>query len=140
MNRNSLSRRIRRAVTAAAAIFLLLCACAAAGGETVTARPSVNGALHVEAGRLTDESGETVQLRGVSTHGLTWYPQFVSENLFRQVAEDWNGNLIRLAMQWANIEPEPGCYSERYLASIDGIFRLAEQYGVYILLDSHQDL
>ena len=49
-------------------------------------------------------------------------------------------NLIRLAMQWANIEPEPGCYSERYLASIDGIFRLAEQYGVYILLDSHQDL
>ena len=84
MNRNSLSRRIRRAVTAAAALFLLLCACAAAGGETVTARPSVNGALHVEAGRLTDESGETVQLRGVSTHGLTWYPQFVSENLFRE--------------------------------------------------------
>ena len=49
-------------------------------------------------------------------------------------------NLIRLAVQWANLEPQPGVYSETYLASIDAIFRLAEQYGVYILLDMHQDL
>ena len=49
-------------------------------------------------------------------------------------------NLIRLAVQWANIEPEPGQYSESYLASLDRVFRLAERYGVYILLDSPQDL
>ncbi len=49
-------------------------------------------------------------------------------------------NLIRLAVQWANIEPDAGAYSESYLASIDEIFRLAEKYGVYILLDMHQDL
>lgn len=49
-------------------------------------------------------------------------------------------NLIRLAIQWANIEPKMGQYSESYLKSIDEIFRLAEKYGVYILLDSHQDL
>ncbi len=49
-------------------------------------------------------------------------------------------NLIRLAVQWANLEPAPGRYSETYLASVDEIFRLAEKYGVYILLDSHQDL
>ena len=49
-------------------------------------------------------------------------------------------NLIRLAVQWANLEPRPGAYSESYLASLDRIFRLAEQYGVYILLDMHQDL
>ncbi|MCR5150721.1 MAG: cellulase family glycosylhydrolase [Clostridiales bacterium] len=49
-------------------------------------------------------------------------------------------NLIRLAVQWANIEPCPGVYNETYLMSIDNIFRLAERYGVYILLDMHQDL
>ena len=49
-------------------------------------------------------------------------------------------DLIRLAVQWANIEPAPGKYSESYLASIDRIFELAEKYGVYILLDMHQDL
>lgn len=134
MNRNSLSRRIRRAVTAAAALFLLLCACAAAGGETVTARPSVNGALHVEAGRLTDESGETVQLRGVSTHGLTWYPQFVSENLFRQVAEDWNGNLVRLAM-YASIYS--GKERERSYALMKKGIDAATVCDMYVLVDWH---
>lgn len=49
-------------------------------------------------------------------------------------------NLIRLGVQWANLEPEPEKYSESYLASIDRIFALAEKYGVYILLDMHQDL
>ena len=36
-------------------------------------------------------------------------------------------NLIRLAVQWANIEPKMGKYSESYLASMDEIFRLAEK-------------
>ena len=34
--------------------------------------------------------GQTVQLCGVSTHGLTWYPGFVSEDRFRQLADDWD--------------------------------------------------
>ncbi|MBQ7637650.1 MAG: cellulase family glycosylhydrolase [Clostridia bacterium] len=49
-------------------------------------------------------------------------------------------DLIRLAVQWANIEPAPGSYSESYLMSLDRIFELAEKHGVYILLDMHQDL
>ena len=49
-------------------------------------------------------------------------------------------NLIRLAVQWANIEPRQGQYSETYLESLDKIFRLAEKHNVYILLDMHQDL
>ena len=49
-------------------------------------------------------------------------------------------NLIRLAVQWANLEPGPGSYNEKYLQSLDSIFRLAEEFGVYILLDMHQDL
>ena len=49
-------------------------------------------------------------------------------------------DFIRLAVTWQNIEPEAGKYNESYLRSIDGIFALAEKYGVYILLDMHQFL
>lgn len=63
----------------------------------------------------------------------------LNEEFFRKYVA--NGfNLIRLAVQWANLEPRMGEYSESYLQSIDAIFRLAERYGVYILLDMHQDL
>ncbi len=49
-------------------------------------------------------------------------------------------DLIRLAVQWANLEPKPVEYSESYLMSLDRIFEQAEKHGVYILLDMHQDL
>ena len=49
-------------------------------------------------------------------------------------------DIIRLAITWQNLEPEPEKYNESYLKSIDEIFALAEKYGVYILLDMHQDL
>ncbi len=66
--------------------------------DVYTARPSVNGRLHVQGTVLADESGREVQLRGVSTHGLTWYPEYIDAGLFEQVADDWNCNMIRLAM------------------------------------------
>ena len=34
-------------------------------------------ALHVEGTKLCDKKGKVVQLRGVSTHGLSWYPEYV---------------------------------------------------------------
>lgn len=49
-------------------------------------------------------------------------------------------DIIRLAVTWQNLEPEMGKYNETYLESLDSIFALAEKYGVYILLDMHQDI
>lgn len=103
-----------------------------AGQET--ARPSVNGRLHVKDVGLADESGNPVQLRGVSTHGLTYYPEFISESLFHQVSEDWNCSLIRLAM-----------YSSLYCADQkEESLRLMKQgieaaiaEDMYILVDWH---
>ncbi|MCR4632773.1 MAG: glycoside hydrolase family 5 protein [Erysipelotrichaceae bacterium] len=65
--------------------------------ETGTARPSVNGHLHVEGTQLVDEKSEAVVLKGISSHGLTWYPEFIDEKLFADLSEEWDCNLIRLA-------------------------------------------
>ncbi len=61
------------------------------------ARPSKNGALHVEGSQLVDSKGQPVILRGVSTHGIAWYPQFVNEGLFKDISAEWDCNLVRLA-------------------------------------------
>ncbi len=82
----------------AAMILLLAISLPAGATDVYTARPSVNGRLQVIGTALSDASGKPVQLRGVSTHGLTWYPEYVSEALFRQISEDWQCNLVRLAM------------------------------------------
>lgn len=69
--------------------------------ETLTADmavPSVCGALSVNGTQLVDENGNPVQLRGISTHGLAWFPSYVNEDAFKQFREDWNVNVMRLAM------------------------------------------
>ncbi|MBR6090392.1 MAG: cellulase family glycosylhydrolase, partial [Anaerolineaceae bacterium] len=90
--------------------------------------------LHVEAGKLADPSGEPVQLRGVSTHGLTWFPDFVSAELFRQLSEDWGVSLIRLAM-YSDIYT--GGEQEESLKLMRKGIDAAVGSGLYVLVDWH---
>ena len=103
--------------------------------ETVyTARPSVSGKLHVENTYLADEKGNPAALRGLSTHGLTWYPGFINEDLFSQVSEEWNCNLIRLAMY-----SELYCGNEREesLRLMREGIEYAVRADMYVLVDWH---
>ena len=81
-----------------AVVFFLAAWAFADSTSVINARPSINGKLHVEGTNLFDEHGNQVVIKGASTHGLTWFPQYVNTNLFRQLSREWNTNLIRLAM------------------------------------------
>ena len=58
---------------------------------------SYHGALSVIDGVLVDQYGEPIQLRGVSSHGILWYPQFGN---YRSVEtlRDVGANVFRIAM------------------------------------------
>ena len=58
--------------------------------SSVLACPSVNGKLHVEGSKLVDQNNNEVQLRGVSTHGLAWYPQYVTNDCFATLKKLWS--------------------------------------------------
>ena len=77
---------------------MVLAIALSANAASTVARPSINGKLHVQGIDLYDEGGNPVILRGASTHGLAWFPQFVNNKLFKQLSSEWNANLIRLAM------------------------------------------
>ena len=100
--------------------------------------PSVCGRLSVEGTQLVGESGEAVQLRGLSTHGLSFYPQYVNEELFRQLRQEWKANVIRLAMYTA----ESGGYctdgDKEYLKNLvrRGVEYAANQ-DLYVIVDWH---
>ncbi len=106
-----------------------------AEAEVYTARPSVDGRLHVDGTYLVNEAGEPVQLRGVSTHGLTWYPDFVSENIFGQISRDWNGNFVRLAM-YASAYCDKAHQEESYEMMKRGI-EAGVASDMYVLVDWH---
>ena len=70
----------------------------AAGG---VATPSSAEALQVVGTQLCDQAGNPVQLRGVSTHGLAWYPAYVNPAFFTELRRAWNANVVRLALYTA---------------------------------------
>ena len=65
------------------------------------AAPSNAGALHVDGTRLCGSDGNPVQLKGISTHGLAWFPGYVNEECFGELRREWKANVIRLAMYTA---------------------------------------
>ncbi|MDO5475861.1 MAG: cellulase family glycosylhydrolase [Eubacteriales bacterium] len=109
---------------------------AAETGAAGTARPSVNGRLHVDGTQLVDETGEAVQLRGVSTHGLTWYPEFLNGNLFGQISEDWDCSLVRLPM-YSEVYCKDRDSRRESLALLKKGIDLAVSNDMYVIADWH---
>lgn len=107
-------------------------------GTLSAALPSVSGALRVDNTRLVDENGQAVQLKGISTHGLAWFPDYINEACFRQLREEWNANVIRLAMYTA----EYGGYcsggdQEALKELIRNGVEYASELDMYVILDWH---
>jgi len=59
---------------------------------------------------------------------------------YKKMCNDWGFNCIRLLIFWSAIEPEPGIYNETYLDLVEERVNWAEDLGLYVFLDMHQDL
>ncbi len=67
---------------------------------TKIASPSINGALHVDGIKLVDEDENPVQLCGISSHGIAWFPEYINEDCFADL-HSWGANVVRLALYTA---------------------------------------
>lgn len=110
----------------------------AEGSEGKDDPTAVHGALHVQGGNLVDEKGEKVQLYGMSTHGISWFPQFMSRETFQTLKEDWNTNCIRIAMYTAEYGGYCSGGSQEELKNLvkDGV-SYATETGMYVIIDWH---
>lgn len=111
-----------------------------AEAKTTTYYDASAGRMHVKGTKLVDKKGHEVQLRGVSTHGLSWYPQYVNDKCFAQLHDKWGANVVRLAM-----------YTEEYNGYCSGDaknrsdlkklikkgVRLAKKHKMYVIVDWH---
>lgn len=111
-----------------------------AEAKTTTYYDASAGRMHVKGTKLVDKKGHEVQLRRVSTHGLSWYPQYVNDKCFAQLHDKWGANVVRLAM-----------YTEEYNGYCSGDaknrsdlkklikkgVRLAKKHKMYVIVDWH---
>lgn len=101
---------------------------------------STHGRLSVKGTKIVDSKGKTVQLKGVSTHGLSWYPEYVSKEAFKSLRDQWGANTVRLAMYTA--EYNGYCVSsnankKQLKNTIDKGVKAATDLGMYVIIDWH---
>ncbi len=101
-------------------------------------KPNKIKKLHVSGANLVDESGKTVQLKGISTHGLAWFPKYVNNNCFKQLHDEMGVQLVRLAMYSAenNGYCTGGDKTELKKLVKNGV-KYATDNDMYVIIDWH---
>lgn len=105
------------------------------GGNVMT---GYQGKLHVEGTHLTDEDGNIVQLRGISTHGIAWFPDYVNYDSFQTLRDEFGANVVRLAMYTG----ENGGYctggdKDSLKKLVENGVDYATELDMYVIIDWH---
>lgn len=94
---------------------------------------AIHGNLSVNGTDIVDKNGNKFQLKGVSTHGLQWFPQYVNQEAFTYMRDNWEINAIRLAMY---SDPNVG-YTQDLHKIVDNGVKYATNSGLYVIIDWH---
>lgn len=138
-----MSAAARRAAVVLAFVLVALGALAASGPGT-----AAPGSPHVaragERAYISDGRGRELLLRGINSNALVQYPDYFQQTVPLRRADiaemaALGFNFLRLPISWSRLEPAPGRFSGRYLATIERIVGWAESEGMWVLVDFHQD-
>eukprot|EP00047_Mylnosiga_fluctuans_P012814 m.27931 g.27931 ORF g.27931 m.27931 type:complete len:502 (-) comp4477_c0_seq1:131-1636(-) len=127
-------------------------ACVLLGIVLLAAHVCAQGAdslqLTTSEGRLLDQDGRERIFHGTNIvfKGPPYHPSvdafdaqfsFCDEDM--ALLQSMGYNSIRLSVPWAGVEPQDGVFNFTYLATMRAIVDRAAQYGIYSLIDFHQD-
>ncbi|MFB9902749.1 glycoside hydrolase family 5 protein [Allokutzneria oryzae] len=138
-----MGRHSLRTIVALAAALLVpgaTVATATASAAESSALPAgsfaaANGQLRVCGLKLCNSSGQQVQLRGMSTHGLQWYSQCLKTASLDALANDWGADVLRISMyiQEGGYETNP----RKFTDMVHNYIEEATKRGMYALVDWH---
>lgn len=101
----------------------------------ITAASSVSQ-LHVDSQYLKNSKNKKVQLKGISTHGIAWYPEYINDKCFKQLHK-WGANVVRLAMyssEYNGYCTGDAANKKALKKRIEKGVKLAKKYNMYVII------
>ena len=96
--------------------------------------------LNVSGTKLVNSRGKQVQLKGVSTHGIAWFPEYINQSAFEHMKKNWGINTVRLAMYTSEYNGycNSGAANRKLqLSRLDEGISCAAEAGLYVIIDWH---
>jgi endoglucanase len=95
---------------------------------------TVHGKLRVDGVQLVDSVGQPVQLMGMSSHGLHWFPDCYTKESIAHLVSQWGINVFRAAMYVG----EGGYATDASVkARVTDIVQWCRDLGIYAIIDWH---
>lgn len=109
---------------------------------TSCATPKTSNFLTVDKGSFVDGQSREVIFNGINHVHKVPADDYMNgeDSLIFKGYQQSGFNFIRFGVYWNRLEPKPGQISESYLAQLDRRVRWAEQFGLMMMIDLHQDL
>src|SRR5579859_880329 len=108
-------------------------------------------AVHVIGTTFRDTQGRQLLFRGYNAKtaplfDVTFTDGRVPQQTFPDLTEaqaarveQLGFNVLRIALNWSSLEPQPLQYSAAWMQSLDGVLAMAHRHAFYVILDMHQD-
>ncbi len=99
-----------------------------------------NGKLQLVGNQLSNQCGDPVQLKGMSTHAPMAHQDCYKSSAVAALANDWGADVLRLAMYTADVGISKGYINgdrDFWDGWIDGMVKLTEDNGMYCIIDWH---
>ena len=105
--------------------------------------------INLKTNHLTSPSGITNILHGVNVvkKEPPWYPDLIHFSTNDSLTSEdmanlkkWGINVVRLGIMWPGVNPIQDIFDDKYLNIIENIVNHLAEYGIYTILDCHQDL
>lgn len=87
---------------------------------------------------IVDKNGEAYQLRGASSHGMAWFPDYINKGAYQSLRDEWGMNLARITVYAREGGYTTGAEeAARDDALIQKGVQAATELGMYVIIDWH---
>jgi endoglycosylceramidase len=127
-----------KAIATSALVVTLLGACSHAAPT-----PAPAPTWSVSNGFLRDPQGRAATLRGAQIAGDQKSSPYIDGKTiadYQRLRDAWGFNSMRFLMVWAAIEPQEGVYDDAYLDQLAERAEWAQELGLSVIVDMHQDI
>ncbi|MFI5620530.1 glycoside hydrolase family 5 protein [Streptomyces sp. NPDC051567] len=98
---------------------------------------AINGQLKVCGTKLCNQFGKPIQLRGMSTHGIGWFPGCYNNGSLDVLANDWKADVLRVSMYVDAVDNGYLKDPVKYTNQVHDLIEKATARGMYVIVDWH---
>lgn len=102
-----------------------------------------HGALRVEGAHILDSNGKICQLKGLSSHNISNYPEYINYATLEEMTDRFNLDIFRFAMYSATADGFAGyadgddTHREQLEKLLMETVEITAKLGIYLLIDWH---